>query len=108
MLETLSLKARAMEKDLADRDLRSVPDVPVVVLLAAKPYPPLPGLPYDAHAHFQADLRHRIRILQEWVLASSRGTLVVSNETNHAIPREAPDLIVWAVQRVLSAPRNRR
>jgi pimeloyl-ACP methyl ester carboxylesterase len=93
-----------MERDLADRNLRAVPDVPVVVLLAAKPYPPLPGLPYDAQAHFQADLRHRIRMLEDWALASSRGMLVVSNRTTHAVPREAPDLIVWAVQQVLSPP----
>jgi pimeloyl-ACP methyl ester carboxylesterase len=97
-----------MERDVADRDLRPAPDVPVVVLVAAKPYPPLPGLPYDPRAHFQADLRHRIRMLQEWALASPRGTLVVSNHASHAVPREDPDLIVWAVQRVLSTAANRR
>jgi pimeloyl-ACP methyl ester carboxylesterase len=96
-----------MERDLADRDLRPVPDVPVVVLVAAKPYPPVLQVPYDQQAHFQADLRHRIRILEEWALASRQGTLVVSNHTTHAVPREDPDLIVWAVKRVLSAASNR-
>lgn len=91
----------------SDRDLRPVPDVPVVVLVAARPYPQLPGLPYDPQAHFRADLRHRIRMLQEWALASPRGTLVVSNHTGHAVPREEPDLVVWAVRRVLSAVSNR-
>ena len=80
----------------------------LVVLVAAKPYPPLPGLPYDPQAQFQADLRHRIKMLQEWALTSPRGTLVVSNSTSHAVPREDPDLIVWAVERVLSVGPIRR
>jgi pimeloyl-ACP methyl ester carboxylesterase len=91
-----------VRREPAERDLHPAPDVPVVLLLAARPYPALPGLPYDAAAHFQADLRHRIRTLQEWALASPRGTIVVSNLTSHAVPREEPDLIVWAVRRVLS------
>jgi pimeloyl-ACP methyl ester carboxylesterase len=96
-----------MQRDVAERGLQPAPDVPVVVLVAAKPYPPLPGLPYDAKAHFQADLRHRVRMLHEWALASPRGTLVVSNHTSHAVPREDPELIVWAVRRVLDAVANR-
>ena len=35
-------------------------------------------------------------------LASQRGTLVITNHTSHAITKEDPDLIVWAVKRVLS------
>lgn len=93
---------RLMEVDPAERDVRAVPDVPVVVIVAAK-YLDLPmlKLPYDPRAHFEADVRHRIRMLQEWALASPRGTLVVSNHTTHAVPREDPDLIVWAIARVL-------
>jgi pimeloyl-ACP methyl ester carboxylesterase len=97
-----------MLKDVADRDLRPAPDVPVVVLVAARPYPPFAQLPYDQAAQFRADLPHRVRALGEWALASSRGTLVVSNHTTHAVPREDPDLIVWAVQRVLSLARGGR
>ncbi|HJU75759.1 MAG TPA: alpha/beta fold hydrolase [Gemmatimonadaceae bacterium] len=98
-----------MESDLAQRDLRPVPNVPVVLIIAAK-YLHLEGiqLPYDTRAHFEADLRHRIKKLEDWVLSSSRGTLIVSNHTTHAIPREDPDLIVWAVRRVfahVNAPR---
>lgn len=93
-----------MQSDPAERDLRPVPEVPVVVIVAAK-YLPIPAirLPYDPVAHFQADLLHRMKLLQEWALASPRGTLVMSNHTTHAIPREDPDLIVWAVRRVLAA-----
>ncbi len=92
-----------VQREVAERDLRPAPDVPIVMLLAAKPYPPLPGLPFDAAEHFRADLRHRIQVLQKWALASSRGTVVVTNHTSHAVPREDPELIVWAVLRVLAA-----
>ena len=96
-----------MQREVTDRDLRPAPDVPVVVIVAAKPMPPIPGLPYDASAHFQADLRHRVRILQEWALASSRGTLVMSNHTTHAVLREDPEVVVWAVRRVLASMPSR-
>lgn len=92
-----------MEQELKDRDLQPAPNVPVVVIVAAKPYPPFLKLPYDQQAHFKADVRHRIKILQEWTLTSSHGTLVVSNHMSHAVPKEDPDLIVWAVRRVLDA-----
>lgn len=90
-----------MQREVTDRDLRPAPPVPVVVIVAGKPNPVPVKLPYDPQAQFEADLRHRIRTLQEWALASPRGTLVVSNSTNHAIPREDPDLILWAIGRVL-------
>lgn len=93
-----------VQLDSADLDLGRIPDVPVVVIIAAK-YLPLPSLqlPFDARAHFEVDVRHRIKLLQEWALASPRGTLVVSNHSTHAVPREDPQLIVWGVTRVLAA-----
>ena len=97
-----------VQLDSAELDLGRLPDVPVVVIIAAK-YLPLPmlQLPFDARAHFEADVRHRIKLLQEWALASPRGTLVVSNHSTHAVPREDPELIVWAVRRVLAATATR-
>ena len=93
-----------VQLDSAELDLGHIPDVPVVVIIAAK-YLPLPmlQLPFDARAHFEADVRHRIKLLQEWALASPRGTLVVSNHSTHAVPREDPELIAWAIRRVLAA-----
>lgn len=96
-----------MDRDPADRDLSPAPDVPTVMVLAAKSFPLPLQLPYDTEAHFQADLRHRIRMLQEWALAAKHGTVIVSSRTSHAIPREEPDLIVWAVNRVLAAVPSR-
>jgi pimeloyl-ACP methyl ester carboxylesterase len=92
-----------MTRDVADRDLQPAPQVPTVVIVAAKPYPPLQGLPFDAQRYFEADLRHRITVLREWALQSEQSALVVSNSTSHAVPREDPELIAWAVKRVLSS-----
>jgi pimeloyl-ACP methyl ester carboxylesterase len=95
-----------MEREVSERDLEPAPNVPAVVILAAKPYPALPGLPFDPQAHFAADLRHRVNVLQAWALASALGTVVVTNHTSHAVPREDPGLIIWAVRRVLAAVTN--
>jgi pimeloyl-ACP methyl ester carboxylesterase len=92
-----------MTRERADPELRHLPAVPIVVVIAGKYRDvPLP-VPFDMRAHFEADLRHRIKVFQEWALKSPRGSVVVSNHTTHAIPREDPELIVWAVKRVLSA-----
>jgi len=94
-----------LEMNVADRDLRQMPAVPMVVIVAAK-YLAVPlKVPFDLQRHFQADLRYRLRVFNEWVLASPHGTLVMTNNTTHTVPREDPGLIVSAVQRVLGASR---
>jgi pimeloyl-ACP methyl ester carboxylesterase len=111
LMERASPAARAefnvyrglMQREVQDRDLRDVPVVPTVVIVAAKPYPALPGLPFDPQKHFAADLRHRIEVLQKWGLGSAYGTIVITNHSTHAVPREDPDVVVWAVKRVLGA-----
>lgn len=94
-----------LEMNLADRDLREIPAVPMVVIVAAKYFAVPLEVPFDLQAHFQADLRYRLSVLNEWVLASPHGTLVMANNTTHTVPREDPELIVSAIQRVLSASR---
>src|SRR5688572_15775977 len=94
-----------LKRDLSDRDLRRIPSVPMVVVVAAK-YLAVPlTVPFDLQKYFQADLRFRLKVFNEWVLASPHGTLVMANNTTHAVPREDPGLIVSAVQRVLGALR---
>ncbi len=97
-----------MGREVTDRGLLPVPEVPVAVILAGKyePPPPFLQLPYGPRAHFEADLRHKIRMLSEWALESPRGTFVVSNASSHGMLGEEPDLVVWAVQRVLAAARE--
>jgi pimeloyl-ACP methyl ester carboxylesterase len=94
--------------DLASRDLRPLPPVPIVVIVAGRHIPPPPALalPFDARAQFDADLRWRLTVLQDWAFASPRGMVVTSNHITHAIPREDPELITWAVRHVLEAVRR--
>jgi pimeloyl-ACP methyl ester carboxylesterase len=97
-----------MEREVAERGLLPVPDVPTAVVLAGRyePPPPFLHLPYDPRAHFEADLRHKVRALSEWALESPRGTFVVSNASSHGMLGEEPALVVWAVERVLAAARG--
>jgi pimeloyl-ACP methyl ester carboxylesterase len=94
-----------LEMDLSARDVRPVPAVPMAVIVAAKYFAVPLTVPFDLREHFQADLRYRLRVLSEWVLASPHGTLVMANNTSHTIPREDPALIVSAVERLLAALR---
>ena len=91
--------------NLAERDLRPMPGVPMVVIVAGKYFAVPLKVSFDLQALFQADLRYRLGVLNEWVLASPHGTLVMANNTTHIVPREDPGLIVSAVQRVLGASR---
>jgi pimeloyl-ACP methyl ester carboxylesterase len=97
-----------MRIDPTARDLKPAPDVPTAMIIAAKQVVLPLQLPYDAAAHFQADLRHRIARLQEWALSSSNATIVVSNQTTHAVLREDPELVVWATKRVFAAISTKR
>lgn len=94
-----------LDMELADRDLRPMPAVPLVVIVAGR-FQPLPiydQFPFDGRAYFDADLRHRIQALQEWTLASPDGLLLATSRSTHAIPRDAPDLIIWSIRHVLHA-----
>ena len=94
-----------LKTDLAARDLRPAPAVPMVVIVAAKDLAVPLAVPFDLRKHFHADLRYRLGVLTEWVLASPHGTLVMANNTTHTIPQDDPGLIVAGVQRVLGALR---
>lgn len=89
----------------SERRLLRVPAVPSVVIVAGKhqPLPDVLQLPYDQAAYFEADLRHRTKLLAEWALSSPSGTLVVSRAFSHAVPMEDPEVIVWAVRRILDS-----
>ena len=94
-----------MQRAPAERDLRPAPPVPVVMIVAGKPVILSLPLPFDQAAYAEADVRHRIRMLQRWVLGSPHGTFIVATNTTHAIPRDDPDLVVSSIERVLSAVR---
>lgn len=94
-----------MEQEVTERGLLPVPKVPVTMIIAGKyeTPPPFLNLPYDPEAHFEADLRHKIKMLSEWVLESPAGTLIVTNNSSHStLLSQEPDLIIRAIQRMLA------
>jgi pimeloyl-ACP methyl ester carboxylesterase len=96
-----------MQREVGDRNLPPSPKVPVAVIVAGKYQPYGLQLPYDPEKHFEADVRHRIRMLAEWALEAPHGTLLFSNNSSHVVPIDEPDLVVWAVRRVLTAQYTR-
>jgi pimeloyl-ACP methyl ester carboxylesterase len=92
-----------LKQDLLERDLRPVPSVPTGVIVAGKYFSVPLQVPFDLQRHFQADLRFRLDVLNGWVLAAPRGTLVLAADRTHAIPREDPGLVISTLRRVLEA-----
>lgn len=94
-----------MRVDVPERGLLSVPPVPAAMIVAGRhlPLPPMIEVPYDQAARFDAELPHRMRLLSQWVLPSPGGMLVMSRTVTHAVPTEDPELITWAVTRVLNS-----
>lgn len=78
------------------------PDVPVVVLVAGKK-PAMAGFPGDLDRYFQAQLEQRLDHFSKVAQRSSKGTLVLTSKSGHFIHSTEPELVVWAIQRVLSS-----
>lgn len=95
------------EKPVTD----SLRDVPVVLLLGMK----LPGAPpppvqawmqargIDPAKLVRAGNAHKVPCLTSLALEVPRGTMVVTPFSGHAISQDEPELVVWAIRRVLTA-----
>lgn len=77
--------------------LAPLPDIPVVVLMAAKV-----DLPPQVKAVIG---KQRMEHLAKMAgMDSSNGTLVVTARSGHYIQASEPELVTWAIQRVLAMP----
>lgn len=108
------VKAEFRELDRMERggfaELRAAgdpPDVPVVFLVAGKkqPLPPTATFPGDSDRFFQANLEQRLDHFSMLAQRASKGTLVHTSKSDHFIHLTEPDLVVWAIQRVLASSR---
>jgi pimeloyl-ACP methyl ester carboxylesterase len=79
------------------------PDVPVVFLVAGKPQPlpPTATFPGDYGRFSQANLEQRLDHFSKLAQRASRGTLVHTSKSGHFLHATEPELLVWAIQRVL-------
>ena len=106
------LKAEYREIDRLERggfaELRAAgdpPDVPVVFLIAGKPQPlpPAATFPGDYDRFARANLEQRLEHFSKLSQRASKGTLVHSSKSGHFMHSTEPELLVWAIQRVLSS-----
>jgi pimeloyl-ACP methyl ester carboxylesterase len=85
--------------------IHPVPDIPLVVLMALKyEYEPLAQenrLPFDLHAYFDALMKQRLEKLPRLARAVPEGTLVMTSDSGHFIQNQEPELVVWAIERVV-------
>jgi pimeloyl-ACP methyl ester carboxylesterase len=84
----------------------ATPSVPVVVILGGT-YgdPPVPEAlrpSFDVKAFLDALKGRQIVSAVEWVRALPDGTLVLAAQNGHCVQCEDPELVAWAVRRVLS------
>ena len=83
------------------------PDVPVVVLKATRYEPPpqqaLATFPGDFEAWFHARVERRSARQLGWVRAVTDGTFVATTRSGHYIQLDQPELVVWAVERVMAS-----
>lgn len=105
------VKAEFREIDRMERagyvDFRAAgdpPDVPLIVLLAGKrqTLPPTVIFPGDRDRFFAANQAQRLDHFSQLTQRASRGTLVHTSRSSHFIHATEPDLVVWAIERVLS------
>jgi pimeloyl-ACP methyl ester carboxylesterase len=84
------------------------PDVPMVFLVAGKPQPlpPTATFPGDYDRFSQASLEQRLDHFSRLAQRASTGTLVHTSRGGHFLHATEPDLVVWAIQRVLSSART--
>jgi pimeloyl-ACP methyl ester carboxylesterase len=106
------VKAEARELDRLERsglvDFRAAgepPDVPTVVLLAGKsqPLPPSLTFPVPFDRYFQALLEQRRDHFARLTGRAAKGTFIETSKSSHFIHMTEPELLTWAIQRVLSS-----
>lgn len=89
----------------------ALPDVPVVLLIGLNVAPGagpqtkwLQQRGIDSTAIATAARQHKVPCLSPLAMEVPRGSVVATPFSGHVIQQDEPDLIVWALRRILSAP----
>ncbi len=97
------------QKGFPDVTSRPMPPVPLVVLLAMQYESVKPGtMPFDYVRWREAVLSYRIKVFSKFVRDVPEGTLVTDPISSHFIESSDPEIVVWAIDRVLHAGMSRR
>lgn len=80
------------------------PNVPTVIVLAGRPQPMPAGVtfPGDMDRWFQATLEQRTAHFGQLAKRTRDGVLILAGASDHYIHSTDPELVTWAVRRVLS------
>lgn len=100
-LRTLYQEMAAMEQSYAiARQTGSLGDIPLIVLKHGRPDSVDPQMPPEVTAHIEGGLSE---LAQAMAGLSTRGKLVVAEQSGHAIHYDQPDLVIAAIREVAEA-----
>ena len=89
----------------SDPEVPATPTVPVAFLVAGKPVdasvPDSIQPSFDLNRYFEVLRLHNMSASIEWIRKSPGGLFVISNKAGHCIHCDDPDLVVWAINRIL-------
>ena len=96
-----------------DPDVPATSTIPVAFLAAGKrggdiPVPDSIQPSFDVNKYFKALGRQNLIASINWIRESPDGLYVISNKAGHCIHCDDPDLVVWAINRLLFPERKNR
>jgi pimeloyl-ACP methyl ester carboxylesterase len=85
-----------------------IPRVPQVLLVSAKEQPPFQSFSFDFAAWARTDKRLSLERHLAWVSSLGEGHFVVTPSSPHMIHGNDPELVLWAIRRVLYPDPSKR
>lgn len=102
--ESLAMMELLRTRTLEERRLKPAPQIPSSVLLASRIASLPKGMvPFDGEAYAKALQSARVSALPSW--SRSGGQFLVVEGTGHFVYRDAPDVVVKEIQRLIDGPR---
>ena len=102
--ESLAMMELMRTQTLEERRLKPAPQIPSSVLLASRIASLPKGMvPFDGEAYAKALQSARVSALPSW--SRSGGQFLVVEGTGHFVYRDAPDVVVKEIQRLIDGPR---
>jgi pimeloyl-ACP methyl ester carboxylesterase len=99
--ESMMMMQLLRTKTVDERGLKPAPDVPASVLLAGRIMPLPKGMvPFDGEAYARALQDARVSALPAWV--KGKGRFLVVEGAGHFVYRDAPDVIVAEIERLMN------
>jgi pimeloyl-ACP methyl ester carboxylesterase len=111
MQAEIDVSREARHSDFPSFSRLPMPSVPLVVLLTTQWPKDLPDgmtIPFDAAKYQDLLLNYRVLSLSTFCRSVRDGTLLTTANSGHYIQTDEPDLVAWAILRVLRPPVKER